>query len=141
MRLFIIGNGFDLLHECNTKYLDFKKYLDKESIEIGSFYLSDIFNETCEDEWNNFEELLEDYNFVHWGSSYSENIYVEDDKEQDRNMSYNNGLNEYFREISNLLPQKIKTIGLPPTKTYRSNYYVKRTNIIVSHLFYLVKGF
>lgn len=85
MRLFIIGNGFDLLHEYNTKYLDFKKYLDKERIEIGSFYLSDIFYETSEDEWNNFEELLEDYDFVHWGSSYSENIYVEDDKDQDRN--------------------------------------------------------
>lgn len=108
MRLFIIGNGFDLLHEYNTKYLDFKKYLDKERIEIGSFYLSDIFNETSEDEWNDFEELLGDYDFVHWGSSYSENIYVEDDKEQDRNMSHNNGLNDYFREISFLLPQKIK---------------------------------
>lgn len=108
MRLFIIGNGFDLLHEYNTKYLDFKKYLDKERIEIGSFYLSDIFNETSEDEWNNFEELLEDYDFVHWGASYTENIYIDDDKEQDRNMSFNNGLNDSFHKISNFLPQKIK---------------------------------
>lgn len=108
MKLFIIGNGFDLAHGYKTSYGTLRKYLSEKEVMVGSFYIPDIFSETSDDDWNNFEELLEDYDFVHWGASYTENIYIDDDKEQDRNMSYNNGLNEYFREISNLLPQKIK---------------------------------
>ena len=108
MKLFIIGNGFDLAHGYKTSYGTLRKYLSEKEVMVGSFYIPDIFSETSDDDWNNFEELLEDYDFVHWGASYTENIYIDDDKEQDRNMSYNNGLNEYFREISNLLSQKIK---------------------------------
>lgn len=108
MKLFIIGNGFDLAHGYKTSYGTLRKYLSEKEVMVGSFYIPDIFSETSDDDWNNFEELLEDYDFVHWGASYTENIYIDDDKEQDRNMPYNNGLNEYFREISNLLPQKIK---------------------------------
>lgn len=31
MRLFIIGNGFDLAHGLKTKYEDFRKYLEENN--------------------------------------------------------------------------------------------------------------
>ena len=37
MKLFITGNGFDLSHGYNTRYTDFKKYLEHSSYDIGSF--------------------------------------------------------------------------------------------------------
>lgn len=43
------------------------------------------------------------------GASYDSNIYVEDDSEQDRNMSYNNRLNDSYREIATCLPSTIRT--------------------------------
>ena len=108
MKLFIIGNGFDLAHGYKTSYGNFREYLSEKGIMAGAFFIPDIFNDASEDDWSNFEELLEDYDFVDWGSSYASNIYVEDDNQQDRNMSYNNRLNDSYREIAYSLPSTIK---------------------------------
>lgn len=109
MKLFIIGNGFDLAHEYKTSYGSFRDYLSEKGAMEGAFYIPDIFRDVSESDWSNFEQLLEDYDFVDWGSSYASNIYVEDDKEQDRNMSYNNRLNDSYREIASCLTSTIRT--------------------------------
>lgn len=74
----------------------------------GTFYIHDIFSDASKSDWSNFEQLLEDYDFVDWGASYASDIYVEDDKEQDRNMFYNNRLNDSYREIAISLPSTIR---------------------------------
>lgn len=109
MKLFIIGNGFDLAHGYKTSYGSFREYLSEKGTMSGSFNIPDIFSDASKSDWSNFEQLLEDYDFVDWGSSYASNIYVEDDKEQDRNMSYNNRLNDSYREIASFLPSTIRT--------------------------------
>lgn len=55
MRLYIIGNGFDLAHGFKTTYFDFAEYLKKESIDFFE-YLNMIYNE--DELWSNFEEAL-----------------------------------------------------------------------------------
>lgn len=109
MKLFIIGNGFDLAHGFKTSYGSFRKYLSENKTTSGTFYIPDIFSDASKSDWSNFEQLLEDYDFVDWGSSYASDIYVEDDKEQDRNMSYNNQLNDSYCEIAISLPSTIRT--------------------------------
>ena len=109
MKLFIIGNGFDLAHGYKTSYGSFREYLSKRGTMSGSFNIPDIFNDASKSDWSNFEQLLEDYNFVEWGTSYVTDIDVEDEKEQDSNMSYNNRLNDSYREISISLPLTIRT--------------------------------
>lgn len=108
MKLFIIGNGFDLAHGYKTSYGNFREYLSEKGTMAGSFSIPDIFSDASKSDWSNFEQLLEDYDFVDWGSSYASDIDVEDDKEQDRNMSYNNRLNDSYREIAYSLPSTIK---------------------------------
>ena len=44
MKLFIIGNGFDRNHGCETGYDSFKKYLQTHSYMIGDFELSHYCN-------------------------------------------------------------------------------------------------
>jgi len=109
MKLFIIGNGFDLAHGYKTSYGNFREYLSEKGTMEGAFYIPDIFSDASESDWSNFEQLLEDYDFVNWGASYASDIDVEDEKEQDRNMSYNNRLNDSYREIASSLPSTIKT--------------------------------
>ena len=108
MKLFIIGNGFDLAHRYKTSYGSFREYLSENKTTSGTFYIHDIFSDASKSDWSNFEQLLEDYDFVDWGSSYASDIYVEDDKEQDRNMSYNNRLNDSYSEIAISLPSTIR---------------------------------
>ena len=74
----------------------------------GAFYIPDIFSDDSESDWSNFEQLLEDYDFVDWGSSYASDINVEDDKEQDRNMTYNNRLNDSYHMIAFSLQSTIR---------------------------------
>ena len=55
MNLIIIGNGFDLAHNLNTRYSDFMEYLwknDKEFYDRLTKYIYD------EDLWNDFETAL-----------------------------------------------------------------------------------
>ncbi len=56
-KLFIIGNGFDLAHNVNSTFLDFKTYLKKNNEDVSD-KLSDLYDE--ETLWSNFEEALGD---------------------------------------------------------------------------------
>lgn len=58
--LFIIGNGFDLHHKLNTRYLDFKNFLkangEKEFLEAMD--LSFNLNDDSDFLWQDFEETI-----------------------------------------------------------------------------------
>jgi len=61
MKLFIIGNGFDLYHNYKTSYLNFRDYLteNENNYKIGELTLLDILSpEENYTFWKDFEENL-----------------------------------------------------------------------------------
>ena len=57
MKLFIIGNGFDIKHGMNTKYHDFYKFVKckhRESLEL----LEKEFGLDTDVEWNHLEQTI-----------------------------------------------------------------------------------
>lgn len=59
MKLYIIGNGFDLSHNLKTRYSDFKLFLEEQgSIESKDFVdkLDSVFDEN--ELWKDFEKIL-----------------------------------------------------------------------------------
>lgn len=65
-RLFIIGNGFDLMHGLKTSYCDFRTYLIEHGITSkvhlisnSSRYLIDFFDKYCKGtKWSDIEDKL-----------------------------------------------------------------------------------
>ena len=70
MKLFIIGNGFDRNHGCETGYDSFKKHLQIHSYMIGDFELSHYFNGLYKKLWDDFENELEYIDFEEQMSDY-----------------------------------------------------------------------
>ena len=83
--LYIIGNGFDLYHGLMTGYNHFRRYVQKNDVEL--YELIEKYYEYKEDDfWYNFEEnlatlddfalreyarnFLEDYGFDKWRDAY-----------------------------------------------------------------------
>lgn len=84
MKLFIIGNGFDIDHGLNTKYDDFKEYLKSnydvksfiqpstyhnESLSIeeaANFIYSVIDSVACDVNWSDLEESLGRLDYSEW---------------------------------------------------------------------------
>lgn len=84
MKLFVIGNGFDLDHGLNTQYKDFKKYLrlnydvkgfiqpptyHGESLSIeeaANFIYSVIDSVACDENWSDLEESLGRLDYSEW---------------------------------------------------------------------------
>lgn len=69
MKLYIIGNGFDIHHGFNTRFLDFKKFMDQKYKDVVRRWL-DIVGETADFEiedawlgvkkdWSNIEKSFE----------------------------------------------------------------------------------
>ncbi len=99
MRLFIIGNGFDLNHGYKSSYLEYKKYLlSHREYTIGSFHLSDFF-EDDDEMWSDFENNLEYVNFKQNTNFYLGEL-TEDmsDKEWEREYSRRSSLQDSFEE-------------------------------------------
>lgn len=54
MKLYIIGNGFDIHHGINSRYSDFKRYVRANDLELFEM-LQDYFTDEL---WSDFEETL-----------------------------------------------------------------------------------
>lgn len=103
MKLFIIGNGFDLSHGYNTRYTDFKKYLEHSSYDIGSFRLIDFFDDD-DDLWSDFENNLEFIDFKESTDFYVGELNPEwSDKDYNREISRRSALQDSFEEA----PEKL----------------------------------
>lgn len=57
MYLYIIGNGFDLHHGINSKYTDFRNWLDQTNCDLLC-RVEDIYGCCDSDWWGNFEKQL-----------------------------------------------------------------------------------
>jgi len=62
-KLYIIGNGFDLHHNLDTRYLSYQLFISNQNNELDSFY-EEYFNFRNENdsEWTYFEEDLGTFN-------------------------------------------------------------------------------
>lgn len=104
MKLFIIGNGFDLNHGYETGYKHFRKYLTSHSYPIYDFELSMYFNDLTEDLWSDFENQLEFIDFEDAMDFYVSEVNSDDsDREFERAISRNSDLQESFEEALNTL--------------------------------------
>jgi hypothetical protein len=87
MKLYVIGNGFDIGHEIRCKYSDFQRYLDnhrKDILEVvEKFYYTGEGSEL----WSDFETSLErDINYDSLSEiigEYSPNLGSEDFRDRD----------------------------------------------------------
>lgn len=61
--LFVIGNGFDLMHGFRTKLSDFKEYLENKDNSTKKFLYSLAEYIPLEKNWSNFEEALGKFDF------------------------------------------------------------------------------
>lgn len=99
MKLFLIGNGFDLAHGCHTSYECFQEYLETHRYEICNFDLSDYFTGLDTKQWKDFENELESINFERQMEDYVADIKVNaSDRDFDFNVNLNSSLQDSFEE-------------------------------------------
>lgn len=97
MKLFIIGNGFDLYNGYKTSYYDFKDFLinTEQDYSIGDTTLIDIFSpEENFEFWKDFEENLAKISLSKLSNGYDEN------EEFSRN---NLNILEHIKDVKNEL--------------------------------------
>lgn len=70
--LYIIGNGFDLHHGINSKYIDFRKWLEKTNCDFLN-HIEEIYGCCNHNWWNDFENQLASLDAI----SYSAEIAFE----------------------------------------------------------------
>jgi len=136
MKLFIIGNGFDLAHGLPTKYWDFRKYLEKVDPEfIASFEGHyDIYPNIPENEkinlfWNNFEANLaniDEDNIISNAVSIEMGLESGDIGIMDTLYMYFGDEYGYIKLLAQYLKKWIETINIneikPKTKFIQKDY-------------------
>ena len=60
-RLYVIGNGFDIHHEIESKYWDFKKCVQKTKNDSSLIDLMDTFFSNDREFWGDIENALGEY--------------------------------------------------------------------------------
>ena len=60
-RLYVIGNGFDIHHEIESKYWDFKKWVQKTKNDSSLIGLMDTFFSNDREFWGDIENALGEY--------------------------------------------------------------------------------
>ena len=90
-KLYIIGNGFDLNHELNTRYTDFKEWLKNKKPNIYKTILELYGIEDTEETnswWSMFEKHLVDFDvygeIIELASEYSIDYGSDNFRESDR---------------------------------------------------------
>lgn len=95
MQLVIVGNGFDIAHNIESKYIQFRKYLKQNDTPEYDFLCALFGNEFNQDEfWWNFEESLERADFSN---------LVPFIKPQENLLNQENGENENAGEIPEII--------------------------------------
>jgi hypothetical protein len=133
-QLYIIGNGFDIFHDIQSRYSDFEKYVKNNDLQLYEA-LVEHFN--SEDLWSEFEEALAqiDIDKIIENAENYLHSYGDDDWSDSYNHSYQNEINyavelvtislkKYF--LNWILSLKISTkkkIHLPTSAIYLTFNY------------------
>ena len=124
MRLFIIGNGFDIAHKLPTKFdPDFKIIASKNEIEK---FWEEIYQTHNKDIWSDFENSLAhpDFNTLEEiFNSYEPDFYS--DRESDRNaiitqVDLNGNLTRSLYEFANNAEKQL--VNTNPLLKYKAEF-------------------
>jgi hypothetical protein len=104
LKLYIIGNGFDLHHYLKTSYGDFAAYLKEKHNDIYTALERYVSYPTSEkDLWSRFEENLANLNAEEILSEHSDTLpnYISDDfRDRDRYV-FPDIMEEHFQKLTN----------------------------------------
>jgi hypothetical protein len=153
MKLYIIGNGFDIHHGIKSKYSNFKDYVeinDKDLFET----LEKYFN--TDELWSDFEETLADIDTATIIDDASNLLvsYASDEWSESNNFDYQDEINDAIEivtvqlkkqfinwildlQIPNsekvILDKKSKYLTFNYTKTLEQTYGIDSNNILYIH--------
>ena len=113
MKLFIIGNGFDIDHGLKTRYTSFKEYLECNFINFGytlgsnclkedcileesANFIYNVLNNTVGDNWCNLEHALGQ---IDYGELYDPINFDDNDKEIYNTIWNNQEKMSYYRSL------------------------------------------
>ena len=68
-RLYIIGNGFDIHHGINSKYSQFKDWLENHQEEYNALYFLNNYFRVDSEFWSDFERSLATFNVQDFAES------------------------------------------------------------------------
>lgn len=130
MKLFVIGNGFDLNHKYRTSYRDYREYLKTYHFMIGVHGLESFFWSYSDKEWSDFENQLEYVEFDDGATISVEDVSnCSTEREEDRAIFHNLGLCEDFKDIvlnfSTVLLESLKSFIQKAVENAIQNGYNK----------------
>lgn len=108
MKLFVIGNGFDLEHKIKTNYMDFRNWINEKYPVVANHFSEELSYVSTDDEeklWSEFEETLSLFDSYYFGEKADdlylgeENLYTNAYIEEISNASYSViDMKKYFKE-------------------------------------------
>ena len=66
--LYVIGNGFDIHHDINSKYADFAKWLEDNHPDVA-IHFDEVYGDCDSDWWNDFENQLASLEAITYSTS------------------------------------------------------------------------
>ena len=139
MKLFIIGNGFDLGHGLPTHYWDFRTYLEKRYPDFLAAFEEhyNVYPNMSDDEkadllWNELESNLaniDEDEIIDSGVSIEMDLESGDVGIEDTLYAYFTDEYRYIRSLAKYLKQWVRTIRIRDTK--------KRTSFITNDALYI----
>jgi hypothetical protein len=132
-RLYIIGNGFDVYHGINSKYSNFRDFVEKNNYDL--FRELDEYFDT-DDLWSDFEETLAYINtdrIIDEASNFLERYGSEDWSEYD-NFAYQNEIERRVNfitiDLKRLFTEWILQLVLPPESIEKKIQIEKNSKFI-----------
>lgn len=74
-KLYIIGNGFDIHHNIDSKYSHFYEWLEKHQYEYNALYLLSTHFHTDGEFWNDFENSLSKFDILEFAKNETNENY------------------------------------------------------------------
>lgn len=153
MKLYIIGNGFDIYHEIPCKYSDFKRFCEREANDM--YRRLNAYYDDADDLWSYFERNLPNINgeaLISWAADRNpdwnrnwEGYYCFIDELKNEVDFLEPLLSLYFRDwimtlnLENITPrlnldtEDCKFLNFNYTKTLEIVYHVNRNDITYIH--------
>lgn len=116
--LYIIGNGFDLHHNINSKYIDFREWIFENNIDLIC-KIEEIYGICSEEWWSNFEEqlaYLDVYGFSYEIAYQNTPDLMSDHCDRtwnDAAIETENKLNNLFNELKDYFRDWILQLNIP----------------------------
>lgn len=108
--LYIIGNGFDLHHEINSSYINYRDWLAEKDPNL-LWEIEEFFGFTDNEWWSNFEESLASIDAIEYGTRIASENYPDFASDDFRDSDWYDAENEVelqLEKIYNSISQSFK---------------------------------